>query len=58
MAIRTLVPTWMVHPLYEAKSEPKELWIVPGVDTHAWSYRMHPEEYTEKVRAFTQKYMR
>ena len=54
----TFVPTWMVHPLYEAKSEPKELWIVPGVDTHAWSYRMHPEEYTEKVRAFTQKYMR
>ena len=25
----TFVPTWMVYPLYEAKPEPKELWIVP-----------------------------
>lgn len=25
----TYVPTWMVYPLYEAKPEPKELWIVP-----------------------------
>ena len=32
------VPTWMVYPLYEAKPEPKELWIVPG-SAHAMSYK-------------------
>lgn len=50
------VPTWMVHPLYEAKSEPKELWLAPGVD-HAHSYRDYPEEYTRRVKAFVTPYM-
>lgn len=52
----TYVPTWMVYPLYEAKPEPKELWIVPGA-THAMSYRDYPQEYTERVRNFVGKYI-
>lgn len=44
-------------PLYEAKSEPKELWIVPGA-THAMSYKDYPQEYTERVKKFVGKYIR
>ena len=50
------VPTWMVHPLYEAKPEPKELWLAPGPG-HALSYKHNPEEYTARVKAFTEKYI-
>lgn len=52
----TYVPTWMVYPLYEAKPEPKELWIVPGA-AHAVAYQENKEEYTEKVKAFVGKYI-
>lgn len=52
----TYVPTWMVYPLYEAKPEPKELWIVPGA-THAVSYQENKQEYTDKVKAFVGKYI-
>ena len=52
----TYVPTHMVYPLYEAKSEPKELWIVPGA-THAMSYKDYPQEYTERVKKFVGKYI-
>lgn len=45
------VPTWMVYPLYEAKPEPKTLWIAPG-SAHAKAYQDHPEEYTEQVEKF------
>ena len=38
----TYVPTWMVYPLYEAKSAPKQLWIVPG-SAHAISYKDNNE---------------
>ena len=51
------VPTWMVYDLYDAKPEPKELWVVPGAD-HATSYKLNREEYTEKVKRFTDKYIR
>lgn len=51
------VPTYMVKELYEAKRGPKELWIVPGAG-HALSYKLHPEEYTERVRRFVGKYNR
>ena len=47
----TFVPTWMVYPLYEAKSEPKELWIVPEVE-HAEAYLKEKEEYTKRVDQF------
>ncbi len=51
----TYVPTWMVYPLYEAKPEPKELWIVPGA-AHAVSYQENKQEYTDRVRAFVGRY--
>lgn len=50
------VPTQMVYQLYEAKPEPKELWIVPEAD-HARSYLLYPEEYTHRVRTFVNPYM-
>ena len=50
------VPTWMVHELYKAKSNPKELWTVPNAD-HATSYKLNKETYTEKVKQFTDKYI-
>lgn len=51
------VPTWMVYKVYAAKPSPKEIWITEGVD-HAHSYKLYPDEYTEKVKAFTDKYVR
>lgn len=53
----TFVPTWMVHPLYEAKPEPKELWLVPGA-VHAVSYKENKTEYTRRVQDFVDKYIR
>ena len=50
------VPTYMVNEVYAAKSEPKEIWIVPETD-HATSYKNYPEEYTKRVKAFTDKYI-
>lgn len=50
------VPTWMVHPLYEAKQEPKEIWIAEG-SKHALSYRDHKAEYVRRVRIFAGKYV-
>ena len=52
----TFVPTAMVYPLYEAKPEPKELWIAPG-SAHASSYKDYPQEYTEHVKNFVDKYI-
>lgn len=46
------VPTADVYRNYEAKTQGyKEIWVVPDTD-HANSYKNHPAEYTEKVRAF------
>lgn len=47
----TFVPTSMVYPLYDAKPEPKSLWIASGAD-HAASYRQYKEEYIQRVRDF------
>lgn len=52
----TYVPTAMVYPLYEAKPEPKELWIVPGV-AHAQAFKTFPEEYTQRVCDFVRRYL-
>lgn len=52
----TYVPTWMVYPLYEAKSDPKELWIVPGAK-HAVAYKENKAEYTRRVKNFVDKYI-
>lgn len=45
------VPSWMVYPLYDAKSEPKRLWVTKGVQ-HACSYRDYPDEYTTRLQDF------
>ena len=50
------VPTWMVNPLYEAKQEPKEIWIAEG-SKHALSYKDHKAEYVQRVRNFADKYI-
>ena len=50
------VPTWMVYEVYKSKPEPKEIWITEGVG-HARSYDIYPEEYTRRVKEFTDKYL-
>lgn len=50
----TFVPTPMVYTLFAAKPQPKELWVAPG-SGHADSYRLHPEEYIEKVKTFVER---
>lgn len=51
----TFVPSWMVHPLYKAKTGKKDLWIVPK-SPHAKAYYDYPDEYTSRVAAFLNKY--
>lgn len=50
------VPTSMVYDVYNAKPEPKELWVVPGA-IHARSYLVATDEYTQKIKLFTEKYL-
>lgn len=52
----TYVPTAMVYELYNAKAEPKEIYISKG-SAHAKSYKDNPELYTTKVRDFVDKYI-
>ncbi len=52
----SFVPTEMVYRLYEAKPEPKELWVVPGAG-HARSFLDYPQEYTERVASFIHPYI-
>ena len=52
----TFVPTWMVYPLFEAKPQPKALWIAPG-SKHADAYADHKEEYARRVVAFVEQYI-
>lgn len=52
----TFVPTWMVYPLYEAKPQPKSLWIAHG-SKHAAAYADYKEEYARRVVGFAEKYM-
>lgn len=51
----TYVPTEMVYELYEAKPDPKQLWIVPRA-AHAASYKENSSIYTEKVKTFLDLY--
>lgn len=53
----TFVPSWMVHPLYEAKPGKKELWITRGTE-HALSFRDYPAEYRERVERFVNDKLR
>lgn len=52
----TYVPFAMLQPLYEAKPQPKEMWVVPGA-VHATSFRDQPEAYTERVNRFVNQYI-
>ena len=47
----TFVPTEMVYRLYDAKPSKKQLWIAEGAE-HALSYKMHPQEYMQKIIAY------
>ena len=47
----TFVPSHMVHPLYEAKSGTKALWITKGTE-HAKSYKDYPDDYVNHVKDF------
>lgn len=49
------VPTSMVYPLYNAKPQPKELWIAPNAP-HAKSYLFYPQKYKERVEMFLRKH--
>ena len=49
------VPTAMVHELYQAKAEPKQLWLAQG-SAHARAYSDHPAEYTRLVRDFVARW--
>lgn len=53
----TFVPTKMVYDNYEASRGPKELWLVPGAG-HARSFKTHPHEYQQKIKAFLNKYIK
>ncbi|MGQ9571766.1 MAG: alpha/beta hydrolase [Dehalococcoidia bacterium] len=46
------------HPqrLFEAASEPKELWLAPG-SGHAMARLDHPQEYVQRVEAFFRRYL-
>lgn len=45
------VPSWMVHPLYEAKPGVKQLWITRGT-AHAKSYSDYTNEYIGRLQAW------
>lgn len=51
------VPTRMVYPLYEAKQMgERAIWIAPDAG-HADAFMDHPEEYTQQVVSFCEKYL-
>lgn len=52
----TYVPFAMLHQLYAAKPQPKEVWVSPG-SIHAMSFRDHPAEYTARVSRFVNRYI-
>lgn len=51
------VPTWMVYELFEAKPQPKEIWVVPDA-AHAVSYRDNRDQYVWRVRNFVSRYIK
>lgn len=52
----TYVPTAMVHQLYAAKPQPKQLWIAPGSE-HARAFSDHRDDYEQVVREFLNTYL-
>ncbi len=47
----SFVPTWMVHPLYEAKKGRKAKWLGKDAE-HGHSYKENKEEYVRRLRHF------
>ena len=47
----TYVPFRMMQPLYDAKPEPKAMWVAKG-SKHADAYLDHPADYTAAVGRF------
>ncbi len=52
----TYVPYAMLRQLYNAKPQPKAIWVAPG-SIHAMSFTDHPIEYTRKVSKFVNRYI-
>ncbi len=50
------VPTYMVYLLYHDCPTEKDLLIVEGAD-HAESYKVAPDAYEAKIKAFAEKYL-
>lgn len=51
------VPTSMARPIYDAKPQPKQLYMAQG-SAHARSLADHRDEYTRRVRQFTERYIK
>ena len=51
-----LIPVADAEALYAAAGEPKELWLVPGID-HANAFLHDPAEYTRRIDAFFRKWL-
>ena len=51
------VPTSMARPIYEAKPQPKALYLAEG-SAHALSLADHREAYTRQVTEFTGRYIK
>ena len=52
----TTVPVEHAHQLYAAAGEPRELWVVPGVE-HCGAYFRDRPEYCRRVLAFFDQYL-
>lgn len=52
----TFVPTAMVYSLYQAKPQPKSLFIGKG-SVHAHTYQDYPQEYRQRVEELIKKYV-
>lgn len=53
----TYVPYAMLRRLYDAKPQPKQLWIGRG-SAHARSYQDHRSEYSQVVAGFVERYIK
>ncbi|MBC7876750.1 MAG: alpha/beta hydrolase [Anaerolineales bacterium] len=51
-----MVPLDSAQLIYDAAGEPKQLWVEPDA-IHLGMYSSYPEEYTEKVIGFFEKYL-
>jgi fermentation-respiration switch protein FrsA (DUF1100 family) len=47
-----LISVSHAHELYEAASNPKELWIAPDVKEHCGNYFEKPDEYLQRAVKF------